>query len=70
MKKTKKPDFLYQVYEEVTDLLIRYQVVLSDREEDQAFKEDLITTVANRVKDSFKNGINVGMKLKEAKESK
>ncbi len=68
--KTKNKDFLQIVYSDLMSVLEEYKVVLPNPDEDQAFREDLITTVSDRIKGSFKNGISVGMRRKASQESK
>jgi len=63
--KTNKPAFLDVVYTDIANLLKEYQVNTANPEENEAFQEDLITLITDRMKGSFKNGIQVGIKKSE-----
>jgi hypothetical protein len=61
---TNKTAFLDQVNMDLVRLLEDYHVEVPG-DEYEAFKEDLIVLVADKVKGSFKNGVRVGQRKSE-----
>ena len=58
-------NFLDQTYHDLTELLNRYKVVLPYGQEE--FKNDLFQLFVQKLKQSFKNGIEAGRKQKPAR---
>ena len=62
-KAKKQMNFLDQTYQDLTALLNRYKVVLPYGQEE--FKNDLFQLFVQKLKQSFKNGLEAASKRKQ-----